>query len=659
MTTDTIDTRPSMLGVQLEHMGDIGIICSEQTPANVTYTLGQGMKRNEREYVVAWHSGRVSTLSDGIAEPMIRRASHMPRVDAEELPGLLASAREIESRARGEARRAHDEAMAQLDAWNAEFSAKRPAWAKAAIVAEYQEDESDSMSDYFNARTTRRVVLAWSKHTRDLFPEMRKAAALFEPTQDLETAPESAENREKWSMGGGYYLSHGGRYHTGWKVSKKAFYGDTPTVGKAEWRPGFFDAPAPTPTPPPAAVNSDLPRVAMRIEKHVHTKKGFDFWLCIMPERVERAEYDALLERAKQGGGWYSRPWQGTPGGFAFKHEEAAHAFVGGESTAQAPADMPRAQEQTDGQRMAAKLSTLADNLQGAIDRCFADRQTNTPKRMREAQSQRLEGMRLERTRDGLRALAAHHEAGSVPAILQGVTTKARAYELAAARIDSSGGYYDAGHDTGQPYSDTPEARAFWAMATAGKESRAEEIALQRKIEALQFASIPGYFPTPAAIVARMIDAARLPAEPFDMLEPSAGSGAILDGVKAAAPSARLHAVERHCSLREVLTLKGYDLAGDDFETFEPAQCFDRVLMNPPFENMQDAEHVQRAFGMLKEGGRLVSIMSPSAFYRQDKRAEQFRDWFESLGGESVTLPEGSFKESGTGVATVLIVLDK
>jgi hypothetical protein len=61
----------------------------------------------------------------------------------------------------------------------------RPEWAKALIVAEYETDESDMMTDYFATKTRVSVPLAWSKHTRDLFSEMRKAAAAFKPTRHL------------------------------------------------------------------------------------------------------------------------------------------------------------------------------------------------------------------------------------------------------------------------------------------------------------------------------------------------------------------------------------------------------------------------------------------------------------------------------------------
>jgi hypothetical protein len=67
------------------------------------------------------------------------------------------------------------------------LTALQPAWAKAAIVAELHVDVSDSQSDYFNHRTERLVLLAWSRHHRDLFPEMRKAADLFDATAHLGT----------------------------------------------------------------------------------------------------------------------------------------------------------------------------------------------------------------------------------------------------------------------------------------------------------------------------------------------------------------------------------------------------------------------------------------------------------------------------------------
>lgn len=96
--------------------------------------------------------------------------------------------------------------------------------AKAVIVAEYMEDDSDSQSDYYASHASKLVVLAFSKHARDLFPEMRAAVARFAPAAHL--AIEGEEHREKWSMGHGYYLAGKGGKYSGWVVRKLRKYGD-------------------------------------------------------------------------------------------------------------------------------------------------------------------------------------------------------------------------------------------------------------------------------------------------------------------------------------------------------------------------------------------------------------------------------------------------
>jgi hypothetical protein len=50
------------------------------------------------------------------------------------------------------------------------------------IIAEHEQDDSDIMTDYHGSHTTETVVLARSEHGRDLFNELRKAAARIPET---------------------------------------------------------------------------------------------------------------------------------------------------------------------------------------------------------------------------------------------------------------------------------------------------------------------------------------------------------------------------------------------------------------------------------------------------------------------------------------------
>lgn len=79
---------------------------------------------------------------------------------------------------------------------------------------------------------------------------------------------------------------------------------------------------------------------------------------------------------------------------------------------------------------------------------------------------------------------------------------------------------------------------------------------------------------------------------------------------------------------------------------------YDRIVMNPPFGDRRDAQHVMHAYSLLKPGGRMVAIMGEGVFFGQDKKAQEFRDWLESVGGTSEKLPEGSFMDPSLPVNT-------
>lgn len=158
-----------------------------------------------------------------------------------------------------------------------------------------------------------------------------------------------------------------------------------------------------------------------------------------------------------------------------------------------------------------------------------------------------------------------------------------------------------------------------------------------------------------------MLDAADI--QPgMSVLEPSAGKGDILDAVKERHPDAQTKGIEYQPALRDVIQTKGHKLA-DENDFLSHAGQYDRIVMNPPFENRQDVQHVQHAYQQLKPGGRLVAVMSSGPFHGSQKRDEEFRNWLNSVGAEIVDNPEGSFAGSDafrkTGVNTKMVVIDR
>jgi hypothetical protein len=114
-----------------------------------------------------------------------------------------------------------------------------PADAKAIIVGRLKQDESDSQTDYFASSTARTVILGFSKHTRDIFSEMRKHASNFKETAHLAEYNEAYEHREKYSMGAGYYL--GESKYSGWIIEKEPIYNRERTIEEFSYIAGCPD----------------------------------------------------------------------------------------------------------------------------------------------------------------------------------------------------------------------------------------------------------------------------------------------------------------------------------------------------------------------------------------------------------------------------------
>ncbi|MGL5156912.1 MAG: methyltransferase domain-containing protein, partial [Aeromonas veronii] len=166
------------------------------------------------------------------------------------------------------------------------------------------------------------------------------------------------------------------------------------------------------------------------------------------------------------------------------------------------------------------------------------------------------------------------------------------------------------------------------------------------------------FFPTPEEYAADLVD--RLGIEPgMVVLEPSAGHGMLAEAARDA--GATVEAVELASDLRDILQEKGFSLVGNDFMETTPSQRYDAVIMNPPFSNDMDIDHVRHAFAHLKPGGRLAAIVSSMAGQRSNKKNKAFREWLDDLGASEEMMPEGAFKDSlnPTSVRTKIITIEK
>jgi len=170
------------------------------------------------------------------------------------------------------------------------------------------------------------------------------------------------------------------------------------------------------------------------------------------------------------------------------------------------------------------------------------------------------------------------------------------------------------------------------------------------------------FFPTPRPVALRMCQMAELD-ETSIVLEPSCGRGDLADVIYEAGVK-ELTGIELNRDMESYLAHKPYSVhLGVNFLDYAQEHLtdehWDRIVMNPPFSKQQDISHILAAYCILKPGGILVSVVSESAFFRSNKKAERFRDFLEVTNTLSVCLTDDAFKESGTSVRTRLIRIEK
>lgn len=167
------------------------------------------------------------------------------------------------------------------------------------------------------------------------------------------------------------------------------------------------------------------------------------------------------------------------------------------------------------------------------------------------------------------------------------------------------------------------------------------------------------FFATPSGVVDLLMNHACIDSDML-VLEPSAGQGAIVDAIIGLGAHASM--IELMPQNIKVLNRKyEIELAPLDFLNINPEKHikYKRIVANPPFTKNQDVDHVSHMYKFLNEGGLLVSIMSTSWVHGSQKKQIAFREWLGSVDSYTEEIPQGSFKESGTNISTMLVVINK
>jgi len=166
------------------------------------------------------------------------------------------------------------------------------------------------------------------------------------------------------------------------------------------------------------------------------------------------------------------------------------------------------------------------------------------------------------------------------------------------------------------------------------------------------------FFGTPDSLAPEMVMYAGI-TDQCVVLEPSAGQGAIIKAIHRAHPRKRVNYCELMDVNRSILSdMKDTWFAGSDFLKLYDQQ-FDRIIANPPFSKNQDIDHIRKMYDVLKPGGRIVTISSQHWKYASGKKEKAFEKWLDDLEASVNGIDAGAFAESGTKVATFLIIIDK
>ena len=218
-----------------------------------------------------------------------------------------------------------------------------------------------------------------------------------------------------------------------------------------------------------------------------------------------------------------------------------------------------------------------------------------------------------------------------------------KSYAEAKKWIEEAGGSWQGGKIQGFTFPFNPE-RVF-SMLKEGKRCN-----LQQDYQ---------FFETPADVADWLVMLAGGIHEDDTVLEPSAGRGALIKAIHRACPSVMVECYELMPENREFLHILNNVILLDEDFTKDSVGSYTKIIANPPFSSNQDIEHVRLMYDRLEEGGTLAAITSQHWKFASEKKCIDFRNWLKEVHGEVFEIGAGEFKESGTTVSTMAVVIKK
>jgi phospholipid N-methyltransferase len=168
------------------------------------------------------------------------------------------------------------------------------------------------------------------------------------------------------------------------------------------------------------------------------------------------------------------------------------------------------------------------------------------------------------------------------------------------------------------------------------------------------------FFPTPKKIAQQMVYYADI--QPHEsVLEPSAGQGSIIKEINTQTGVIPhfYELMDTNMSvMKKDISIKGQFVAKDYLKE-NNGLLYDKIIANPPFSKNQDIDHIEQMYSNCKVGGMIVTLCSKHWTLSKNKKETHFRNFIESLNHEILDVEAGEFKESGTNISMLMLIIKK